>query len=178
MDASLCYTLSTSLQNAVEALSSSSQYVNHVEEASFFPLLLISSIVDWHFNQILCCQYQFEFSSTQLNRNLACIDPKYKDIYIHIYSERRWRIERGMEGGGIYEWSVVRSILAILQWWGFNVTVIIINKWIFQVRYIVTSFVRAFCMLNPLLADYNIIVIEIEFLNLVNFAVSCVLFNR
>lgn len=35
-------------------------------------------------------------------------------------------------GGGIFEWSVVRSILAILQWWGFNVTVIIMNKWIFQ----------------------------------------------
>ncbi|CAM8917268.1 unnamed protein product [Rhodiola kirilowii] len=27
---------------------------------------------------------------------------------------------------------VIRSLLAILQWWGFNVTVIIINKWIFQ----------------------------------------------
>ncbi|KAJ0969502.1 hypothetical protein J5N97_022379 [Dioscorea zingiberensis] len=27
---------------------------------------------------------------------------------------------------------VVRSVLAILQWWGFNVTVIIMNKWIFQ----------------------------------------------
>lgn len=30
------------------------------------------------------------------------------------------------------QWSVIRSILAILQWWGFNVTVIIMNKWIFQ----------------------------------------------
>ncbi|EPS60049.1 hypothetical protein M569_14755, partial [Genlisea aurea] len=30
------------------------------------------------------------------------------------------------------EWSVIRSILAIIQWWGFNVTVIIMNKWIFQ----------------------------------------------
>ncbi|KAM0947346.1 putative sugar phosphate transporter domain-containing protein [Dioscorea sansibarensis] len=27
---------------------------------------------------------------------------------------------------------VGRSVLAILQWWGFNVTVIIMNKWIFQ----------------------------------------------
>lgn len=29
-------------------------------------------------------------------------------------------------------WSVFRSLLAILQWWVFNVTVIITNKWIFQ----------------------------------------------
>lgn len=29
-------------------------------------------------------------------------------------------------------WSVFRAVLAILQWWGFNVTVIIMNKWIFQ----------------------------------------------
>ncbi|KAL8125163.1 hypothetical protein AgCh_012730 [Apium graveolens] len=29
--------------------------------------------------------------------------------------------------------SVFKSIFAILQWWGFNVPVIIINKWIFQV---------------------------------------------
>ncbi|CAL1362263.1 unnamed protein product [Linum trigynum] len=28
--------------------------------------------------------------------------------------------------------SVFRSLLAIVQWWGFNVTVIIMNKWIFQ----------------------------------------------
>ena len=27
----------------------------------------------------------------------------------------------------------LRAVLAILQWWGFNVTVIIMNKWIFQV---------------------------------------------
>nr|ACG46317.1 hypothetical protein [Zea mays] len=26
----------------------------------------------------------------------------------------------------------LRAVLAILQWWGFNVTVIIMNKWIFQ----------------------------------------------
>ncbi|CAN0893295.1 GDP-mannose transporter GONST5 [Linum grandiflorum] len=30
------------------------------------------------------------------------------------------------------QWTVFRSLLAILQWWGFNVTVIIMNKWIFQ----------------------------------------------
>ncbi|KAF2534364.1 hypothetical protein F2Q70_00029072 [Brassica cretica] len=30
------------------------------------------------------------------------------------------------------EGSVFRSVLAILQWWGFNVTVIFMNKWIFQ----------------------------------------------
>lgn len=30
------------------------------------------------------------------------------------------------------QWTVIRSILAIVQWWGFNVTVIIMNKWIFQ----------------------------------------------
>ncbi|CAN0892441.1 GDP-mannose transporter GONST5 [Linum grandiflorum] len=30
------------------------------------------------------------------------------------------------------QWTVFRSLLAIVQWWGFNVTVIIMNKWIFQ----------------------------------------------
>lgn len=32
----------------------------------------------------------------------------------------------------LFTWSVFRSLLAILQWWAFNVTVIITNKWIFQ----------------------------------------------
>lgn len=29
-------------------------------------------------------------------------------------------------------WGVFRAVIAILQWWGFNVAVIIMNKWIFQ----------------------------------------------
>ncbi|CAL9218054.1 unnamed protein product [Arabidopsis halleri] len=33
------------------------------------------------------------------------------------------------------EGSMFRSLLAILQWWGFNVTVIIMNKWIFQISF-------------------------------------------
>ncbi|KAK9713885.1 hypothetical protein RND81_06G057200 [Saponaria officinalis] len=33
---------------------------------------------------------------------------------------------------GLCQWAVFRSLLAILQWWAFNVTVIIMNKWIFQ----------------------------------------------
>ncbi|XP_061341951.1 UDP-galactose transporter 1-like [Gastrolobium bilobum] len=37
-----------------------------------------------------------------------------------------------MEEGLVCQWSVFRSLLAILQWWAFNVTVIIMNKWIFQ----------------------------------------------
>ncbi|KAK1287130.1 GDP-mannose transporter GONST5 [Acorus calamus] len=37
-----------------------------------------------------------------------------------------------MEENRLCQWSVIRSVLAILQWWGFNVTVIIMNKWIFQ----------------------------------------------
>ncbi|XP_019177202.1 PREDICTED: UDP-galactose transporter 1-like [Ipomoea nil] len=32
----------------------------------------------------------------------------------------------------VCEWSMIRSIIAILQWWFFNVAVIIMNKWIFQ----------------------------------------------
>lgn len=40
-----------------------------------------------------------------------------------------------MEDGRLCQWSVCRSLLAIVQWWGFNVTVIIINKWIFQVPF-------------------------------------------
>ncbi|CAB4266944.1 hypothetical protein PRUPE_1G499700 [Prunus persica] len=37
-----------------------------------------------------------------------------------------------MEETRLCQWSVIRSLLAILQWWGFNVTVIVMNKWIFQ----------------------------------------------
>lgn len=37
-----------------------------------------------------------------------------------------------MEENWLCQWTVIRSILAIVQWWGFNVTVIIMNKWIFQ----------------------------------------------
>ncbi|KAL2513166.1 UDP-galactose transporter 1 [Abeliophyllum distichum] len=37
-----------------------------------------------------------------------------------------------MEESRLCQWSVIRSVLAIVQWWGFNVTVIIMNKWIFQ----------------------------------------------
>ncbi|KAF1893884.1 hypothetical protein Lal_00002426 [Lupinus albus] len=37
-----------------------------------------------------------------------------------------------MEESVIFQWSVIRSVLSILQWWAFNVTVIIVNKWIFQ----------------------------------------------
>uniref|UniRef100_A0ACD5WGQ4 Uncharacterized protein n=1 Tax=Avena sativa TaxID=4498 RepID=A0ACD5WGQ4_AVESA len=35
-------------------------------------------------------------------------------------------------GGGGGRLSTMRAVLAIMQWWGFNVTVIITNKWIFQ----------------------------------------------
>uniref|UniRef100_A0A2P2M0Y5 Sugar phosphate transporter domain-containing protein n=3 Tax=Rhizophora mucronata TaxID=61149 RepID=A0A2P2M0Y5_RHIMU len=37
-----------------------------------------------------------------------------------------------MEESVLCQWSVVRSLLAIVQWWAFNVTVIVMNKWIFQ----------------------------------------------
>ncbi|KAL2467729.1 GDP-mannose transporter GONST5 [Forsythia ovata] len=37
-----------------------------------------------------------------------------------------------MKESVLCQWSVIRSILAIFQWWSFNVTVIIMNKWIFQ----------------------------------------------
>lgn len=37
-----------------------------------------------------------------------------------------------MDEGRLCQWSVIRSLLAIAQWWAFNVTVIIMNKWIFQ----------------------------------------------
>ncbi|XP_073135755.1 GDP-mannose transporter GONST5-like [Henckelia pumila] len=37
-----------------------------------------------------------------------------------------------MEESFLCQWSVFPSILAIFQWWGFNVTVIIMNKWIFR----------------------------------------------
>lgn len=37
-----------------------------------------------------------------------------------------------MEETRLCQWTVIRSLLAIIQWWGFNVTVIIMNKWIFQ----------------------------------------------
>jgi hypothetical protein len=41
-------------------------------------------------------------------------------------------MEGGGGGGGL---GTMRAVLAILQWWGFNVTVIITNKWIFQVPF-------------------------------------------
>ncbi|CAL4996091.1 unnamed protein product [Urochloa decumbens] len=37
-----------------------------------------------------------------------------------------------MEDGKMGNATTIRAVLAILQWWGFNVTVIIMNKWIFQ----------------------------------------------
>lgn len=40
--------------------------------------------------------------------------------------------ERVMEESKLCNGGVFRSLLAILQWWAFNVTVIIMNKWIFQ----------------------------------------------
>ncbi|KAL5231594.1 hypothetical protein ABZP36_030370 [Zizania latifolia] len=37
-----------------------------------------------------------------------------------------------MEEAKMGDVATIRAVLAILQWWGFNVTVIIMNKWIFQ----------------------------------------------
>jgi hypothetical protein len=48
-----------------------------------------------------------------------------------------------MEEGLVCQWSVFRSLLAILQWWAFNVTVIIMNKWIFQVSPFSLSFFKS-----------------------------------
>lgn len=44
-------------------------------------------------------------------------------------------MEGGKQGSGgrSGQSSVLRGILSVLQWWGFNVLVIIMNKWIFQV---------------------------------------------
>jgi hypothetical protein len=50
-------------------------------------------------------------------------------LVIRVSRER----ETMMEETKLWNWGVIRSLLAILQWWGFNVTVIIMNKWIFQV---------------------------------------------
>jgi solute carrier family 35 protein E3 len=43
-------------------------------------------------------------------------------------------MEGGKQGSGgrSGQSSVLRGILSVLQWWGFNVLVIIMNKWIFQ----------------------------------------------
>ncbi|KAJ8493452.1 hypothetical protein OPV22_015173 [Ensete ventricosum] len=37
-----------------------------------------------------------------------------------------------MEESKVLDGKTLRAVLSILQWWGFNVTVIIMNKWIFQ----------------------------------------------
>ncbi|KAG6505180.1 UDP-galactose transporter 1-like [Zingiber officinale] len=37
-----------------------------------------------------------------------------------------------MDESKVLHLGMLRAVLAILQWWGFNVTVIIMNKWIFQ----------------------------------------------
>ncbi|XP_022856621.1 GDP-mannose transporter GONST5 isoform X2 [Olea europaea var. sylvestris] len=73
-----------------------------------------------------------------------------------------------MEENMLCQWSVIRSILAILQWWGFNVTVIIMNKWIFQVdpddrwrRIFPMSFV--FCI-NIVLGNVSLRYIPVSFM--------------
>lgn len=38
-----------------------------------------------------------------------------------------------LKGGVPIGRTQLRGVLAVLQWWGFNVLVIIMNKWIFQV---------------------------------------------
>lgn len=52
------------------------------------------------------------------------------------------RIERGtrMDESKVLHLGMLRAVLAILQWWGFNVTVIIMNKWIFQVMFLSPPF--------------------------------------
>lgn len=42
----------------------------------------------------------------------------------------------GMEEAKMSHLAMVRAVLSILQWWAFNVTVIIMNKWIFQVWFL------------------------------------------
>lgn len=45
-------------------------------------------------------------------------------------------VEGSMEKGSTLPVGItqLRGVIAILQWWSFNVLVIIMNKWIFQVR--------------------------------------------
>jgi hypothetical protein len=52
-----------------------------------------------------------------------------------------------MEDAKMGNAATIRAVLAILQWWGFNVTVIIINKWIFQVRHAHHPFLFGFSFL-------------------------------
>jgi hypothetical protein len=53
-----------------------------------------------------------------------------------------------MEDAKMGNAATIRAVLAILQWWGFNVTVIIINKWIFQVRHAPHPFLLGFLSLS------------------------------
>jgi hypothetical protein len=53
-----------------------------------------------------------------------------------------------MEDAKMGNAATIRAVLAILQWWGFNVTVIIINKWIFQVRHAPHPFLLGFFSLS------------------------------
>jgi hypothetical protein len=51
----------------------------------------------------------------------------------------------------------LRGVVAILQWWGFNVLVIIMNKWIFQVGDCVIGFVQMLGTIFHLLAVQKIL---------------------
>ena len=74
------------------------------------------------------------FSSSQL-----CCSTRQDLVRLIGISLVIWLIlQRMMEETNLFQWSVIRSLLAIIQWWGFNVTVIIMNKWIFQVRFFIT----------------------------------------
>lgn len=66
--------------------------------------------------------------------NFSLFPVKSFDFYWDFWSGVVGRI---MEESRLCQWSVIRSVLAILQWWGFNVTVIIMNKWIFQVWFLI-----------------------------------------
>lgn len=56
-----------------------------------------------------------------------------------------------MEDGKMGNATTIRAVLAILQWWGFNVTVIIINKWIFQVGTNIILLLLLSLSLSPLI---------------------------
>ncbi|KAJ0750699.1 hypothetical protein HanLR1_Chr05g0184971 [Helianthus annuus] len=56
-----------------------------------------------------------------------------------------------MEETRLCSWTVFRSVFAIFQWWSFNVAVIIMNKWIFQVLFQFDSLVESVLFVDSLI---------------------------
>lgn len=76
----------------------------------------------------------FEASNIVFSADLILIYVQEFGLGILIWDQGQlFQLGWAMEETRICHAGMLRSVLSILQWWAFNVTVIIMNKWIFQV---------------------------------------------